>query len=141
MKGLKKTHNSKFIDYIGILRVFCVLTVVFFHCYGMMYADAHFPSSVEIYKGLYFHANQCFLINLAMPMFVFLSGYLFQYLLQLGKYPMWGNLFKKKALRILFPYFLFGLLFMGTTGNFNPIKLITGAYWIFGFYLCCFGVS
>ena len=127
MNGTIKQPNR--INYISFLRFLCVMIVVSFHCYGMMYADAHFPSTVAKYRELYYHANQCYLINIAMPMFVFLSGYLFQYLLQLGKYHNFGNLIKKKGLRILLPYLVFGLFFMGTTRNWHPLQLLTSGYW------------
>lgn len=121
--------SVKRLDDISILRVLCILVVVFFHCYGMMYADTHFPNTVSIYESLYFIPNQCIFINVAMPMFMFLSGYLFCYLLQLGKYSTWGNLLQKKGLRILLPYFVFGLFFMATTGNWHPLRLLYGTYW------------
>lgn len=120
---------KKRLDVISILRVFCILVVVFFHCYGMMYADAHFPETVSVYEQLYFIPNQCIFIKVAMPLFVFISGYLFKYLLQIGKYPTWGNLFKKKGVRILLPYFVFGLFFMATTSNWHPLRLFNGGYW------------
>ena len=121
--------KSKRLDNISILRVLCILVVVFFHCYGMMYAEAHFPETVTEYKHLYFIPNHCVFINIAMPMFVFISGYLFEYLLQKGKYPTWGNLLQKKGVRILLPYFVFGLLFMATTGKWHPLQLLNGGYW------------
>ena len=119
----------KRLDDISILRVLCILVVVFFHCYGMMYADAHFPDTVSMYESLYFIPNQCIFINIAMPMFVFVSGYLFEYLLFRGKYPTWGNLLQKKGIRILLPYFVFGQFFMATTGNWHPLRLLNGGYW------------
>lgn len=119
----------KRLDDISILRVLCIIVVVFFHCYGMMYADAHFPYTKTLYERIYFIPNQCIFINIAMPMFVFLSGYLFEYLLQRGKYPKWKNLLHKKGLRVLLPYFLFGLFFMATTDNWHPIDLFNGGYW------------
>lgn len=121
--------TNKRIDSISILRVFCVLVVVFFHCYGMMYADAHFPHTISVYESLYFVPNQCIFINIAMPMFVFVSGYLFEYLLFRGRYPTWGNLLQKKGIRILLPYFVFGLIFMATTGDWHPLQLLNGGYW------------
>lgn len=117
----------KRLDDISILRVLCILVVVFFHCYGMMYAN-HFPETVSVYESLYFIPNQCIFINIAMPMFVFVSGYLFEYLLLCGKYPTWGNLLRKKGVRILLPYFMFGLFFMATTGNWHPLHLFR-SYW------------
>lgn len=120
---------KKRLDDISILRVFSILVVVLFHCYGMMYAEVHFPETISEYKNLYFIPNQCVFINIAMPMFVFISGYLFEFLLQKGKYPTWGNLLQKKGVRILLPYFVFGLFFMATTSNWHPSKLFNGGYW------------
>lgn len=120
--------GTKRLDDISILRVLCILVVVFFHCYGMMYAE-HFPDTVSVYESLYYIPNQCIFINIAMPMFVFVSGYLFEYLLLRGKYPTWGNLLQKKGIRILLPYFVFGLFFMATTGNWHPLRLLYGTYW------------
>ena len=117
------------LDNIAIMRVFCILVVVFFHCYGMMYAGSHFPISKPVYEQFYFIVNQCVFINVAMPLFVLISGYLFAFLLQLGKYPTWGNLLRKKGLRILLPYFVFGFFFMATTGNWHPLRLLYGTYW------------
>lgn len=120
--GIKRLYD------ISILRSFCIIIVVFFHCYGMMYAG-HFPEMVSIYERLYFIPNQCVFINIAMPMFIFVSGYLFQYLLMKGKYQTWSGLLKKKGLRILLPYFVFGLLFMATTSDWHPWNLLKGGYW------------
>ena len=106
---------TKRLENISILRVFCILVVIFFHCYGMMYAEAHFPETKSVYKELYYTANQCIFINIAMCLFVLISGYLFEFLLQKDKYPTWGNLLQKKGIRILLPYFVFGLFFMATT--------------------------
>ena len=118
---------NKRLDDISILRVMCIIVIVFFHCYGMMYASAHFPETVTEYKLLYYTPNQYLFINLAMPLFVFISGYLLFFLLQMGKYPTWKNLLRKKGLRILLPYFVFGLFFMATTNNWNGCQLFVVA--------------
>ncbi len=117
------------LEWVNVIRVMSIIIVVAFHCYGMMYADVHFPESKEMYKKLYWVSNQCVFINIAMPMLVFVSGYLFQYLLYMGKYATWKNLLFKKSKRLLVPYFVFGLLFMGTTGNWHPLSLLAGDYW------------
>lgn len=62
-------------------------------------------------------------------MFIYISGYLFQFLLKNNKYSTWKNLLEKKGIRILTPYFAFGLFFMATTGNFHPLRLFLGTYW------------
>lgn len=117
------------LDYISIIRILCIITVIFFHCYGMMFWDSFFPATTEKYKDLYWNVNQYFLINIAMPMFVFISGYLFKFLLGIGKYPTWGNLLYKKGLRIILPYFVFGVFFMIATNDWSTKTLFKGVYW------------
>lgn len=116
-------------DDISLIRVLCILVVVFFHCYGMMFYESFFPATIERYRALYWTINQCVFINIAMPMFVFISGYLFKYLLSIGKYPTWGNLLKKKGLRIILPYFVFGIFFMIVTNDLDWATLFKGLYW------------
>ena len=121
--------KTKRLDDIAVLRVFCILVVVLFHCYQMMYAAGHFSNSVEMYKELYYVPVQCGVINVGMPLFVYISGYLFKFLLQQGKYPTWKNLLQKKGIRILLPFFVFGLFFMVSTNGWHPQTLLTGDYW------------
>lgn len=121
--------KNKRLDDISILRVFCILVVVFFHCYQMMWAKAHFPLTITAYRKLYFNVVECGAINIAMPFFVSISGYLFCYLLMLGKYPTWEYLLQKKGLRILLPYVVFSLLFMVTTDSWNPMSILRASYW------------
>ena len=117
------------LDNISIIRGLSVLVVVAFHAYGMMYA--HFDDVTnKVYSTIYEHFNSSVLICIAMPMFVFVSGYLFQYLLDLGKYPTWKELLVKKAQRILLPFLVFSWIFMATTGNWHPLNpIIQGSYW------------
>ena len=120
--------SKEFLQDISILRSLSIIIVVFFHVYGMMFAD-HFPATKELYHSIYFTFNNCWIINIAMPMFVFISGYLFYYQLQKGKYLTFIPLVKKKFTRILIPYFIFGLIMMATTGAFHPFELLHGGYW------------
>lgn len=120
--------SKEFLQDISILRSLSIIAVVFFHVYGMMFAD-HFPAIKELYHSIYFTLNNCWIINIAMPMFVFISGYLFYYQLQRGKYPTFIPLVEKKFTRILIPYFIFGLIMMATTGAFHPFELLHGGYW------------
>ena len=120
--------QKEFLQDISILRSFSIIVVVLFHVYGMMFAD-HFPATKELYHSIYFTFNNCWIINIAMPLFVFISGYLFYYQLQKGKYPTFILLLRKKFTRVLIPYFIFGLVMMATTGNFHPFELLHGGYW------------
>lgn len=117
------------LDNLSIIRGLSILIVVAFHAYGMMYV--HFDDATnKMYSEIYEHFNQSVLICIAMPMFVFVSGYLFQYLLDLGKYSTWKELAVKKSQRILIPFLIFSWFFMATTGNWHPLDpIIQGTYW------------
>ena len=122
-----------------------MIVVVFFHTYGYMFAQAHFPESVEKYRDLYCLPNQCVFINIAMPLFTAISGYLFSYLYSQGKYRDFWPFLKKKATRLLLPFFVFGTLMMLTTGAaFQPWMLYTGGFshlWYLTALFWCFPVG
>lgn len=121
--------NTQRLDNLAIIRALAIIVVVAFHGYGMMYT--HFDEATNrMYSDIYEWFNQSVLICIAMPMFVFVSGYLFSYLLALGKYGTWSELIRKKAQRILLPYIVFSWVFMATTGDWHPMKpIIYGTYW------------
>lgn len=127
-KKMKKNTNTPRQYDVAVIRALAITFVVAFHAYGMMYAE-HFPKLKDAYHSIYFLPNQCYFINIAMPMFVFISGYLFSYLLAKGKYPTFIGLVENKAKRILLPYFCFGLIMMATTNDFHPMALLHGGYW------------
>lgn len=113
------------LSYIAVLRSLSILVVVFFHSYGYMYAASHFPASVEQYNHAYYWLNQCVFINLAMPLFTVISGFLFNHLYHHGKYHNYWRLIRQKSLRLLLPFFVFGVLLMATTGTpFKPWWLL-----------------
>lgn len=118
------------LNYISLLRSLSIIVVVFFHVYGYMYAD-HFINTKEVYNQTYYWINQCLFINIAMPMFTFISGYLFEYLYtDKKKYREFLPFVKNKFMRLWLPFFIFGLIFMATTNDFHPLRLITeGSYW------------
>lgn len=117
------------LDNLDIIRALSIIIVVAFHGYGMMYT--HFNDATnQMYSDIYEPFNQSVLICIAMPMFIFVSGYLFSYLLGLGKYKTWSELVRKKAQRILLPFLVFSWIFMATTGNWHPLEpIIQGTYW------------
>lgn len=129
------------LTYISILRSLSILVVVFFHVYQYMYVPAHFPETVQMYHDAYFWFNQCVGINIAMPMFTLIAGFLFSYLYDKGKYQELLPLIKKKAMRLLLPYFVFGILMMATTGvPFRHGSCILVVLRTYGIYLSCSGV-
>lgn len=112
---------------IAILRLLAIMIVVAFHGYGMTFV--HFSDSVnKMYHNAYFHFNQTCLINVAMPLFVWISGYLFGMELTSSP-PSISKLVTKKGKRILFPYFVFSLIFMLSTNSFAWEPFWQGGYW------------
>ena len=73
-----------------------------------------FPTDVaELYRQQYELINQYGLINLAMPMFVFISGFLFGR--QLKRKPLsLVKVIKDKFVRLMIPFFVFTIFFMLT---------------------------
>lgn len=120
----------KRLEYISLMRALSIIAVVIFHVYGYMYA-AHFPDSRDVYQQTYYWFNQCFIINIAMPVFTFISGFLFNYLYSKGgKYRDFIPFAKNKILRLLLPFWVFGLIMMLTTNSLNLYSLfIEGTFW------------
>lgn len=132
------------LQYIAVLRAMAMLVVVAFHTYGYMYAS-HFPQSREGYNAIYYTANQCVFINVAMPLFTAIAGFLFAWLFQQGKYKDYWLMLRKKALRLLLPFIVFGTLMMATTGvPFQPWMLYRGSIshlWYLTALFWCFAVG
>lgn len=107
---------------IAMLRLLCIIIVVFFHAYGMMYAGHFSESTSAAYRAKYELYNKTYLINIAMPMFIFISGFLFGgQLLKTQPIPF-RNMVKGKFMRLMIPFFVFTTLFMFTQNavSFKP---------------------
>jgi surface polysaccharide O-acyltransferase-like enzyme len=122
-------NNTKLQD-ISMLRAIAIIIVVAFHIYGMTYQGNHFCQEMkDSYAAIYFIPLNVIGINLAMPLFTFISGYLFQFLLEKGKYATWKNLIFKKTKRIFLPFYVWTVIMMITTNSCNSQALIRGGYW------------
>lgn len=97
---------------IAMLRLLCITVVVFFHAYGMMYASHFSESTSMIYRTKYEFFNQTYLINIAMPMFIFISGFLFGGQLLKTQPVSFIKIIKSKFMRLMTPFFVFAILFM-----------------------------
>lgn len=95
------THLSN----ISLLRVIAMVSVVFYHClcyYGIW-------SSKFVIEG--YRDFDIFLVSVNMPLFVFLSGYLYAYLRNnFHKYQDSKTFVFKKSKRLLIPYIFWGVL-------------------------------
>lgn len=107
---------------VSILRVFAMLLVVFYHCIAF-----YTPSwgNVECYP---IHLYTCYLLNsFHLPVFVFLSGYLYSNIFNLGKYNDTGHFYTNKIKRLLIPYTTVGILLLFLLPNrCSPIDLLNG---------------
>lgn len=113
---------------IAMLRLLCIILVVLFHAYGMMYA-AHFSEATStVYHDKYYFVNQTYGINVAMPMFVFISGFLFGTQLKKGLPNSLLNIVRNKCMRLMLPFFLFTTMFMFTQ---NAVSLTPFYQWTY----------
>lgn len=113
------------LKFISLLRVFAIMVVVFFHCYQMLYSG-HIAEVKELYYGYYYRIAQCGLINIAMPLFFAISGYLFIYIYNRGGYNDFLLFVKNKSLRLLLPYVVFSIIMIITTGYTFGLSMLTG---------------
>lgn len=97
----QNTHLSN----ISLLRVIAMVSVVFYHClcyYGIW-------TSKFVIEG--YRDFDLFLVSINMPLFVFLSGYLYAYLRNnFNRYQDNKIFVFKKAKRLLIPYVFWGVL-------------------------------
>ena len=126
---------------VVVLRSLAIIMVVAFHAYGMMYWG-HFPNMTNEYKEIYYNINQ-YVVNFRMPLFIFISGYLFSFLeREKNKYPTFLALFQNKFKRLIIPYLIFATIYMLTTGmGFDLKVLISGScghLWFITMLFWCF---
>jgi peptidoglycan/LPS O-acetylase OafA/YrhL len=113
-------ENQQLKDVV-ILRAFAIIAVVVFHSYWI-YSDV----DSDMYARLYGHFFMDF-FSFRMPLFVFVSGYLFAHLYwNKGKYKKLVPFIKNKSKRLLLPYSIFSIL-LGITlwGTKQELTLIT----------------
>jgi len=108
---------------ISVLRVFAMLMVVFYHClcfYTPAWSKMSPVESITIVARI---------INaIDMPMFIFLSSYLYGYLYNFcNKYRNTGILCIDKVKRLLIPYTFWGIFLCGVMPEkYSSIQLLNG---------------
>ena len=108
-----KTTKGTHLAHLDFLRGLCVIIVVAFHCL-MFLIYGKIPAMRETYAQ-FEKINYCSPIVVAMPLFTFISGYLYAYLRGVGKYSKDWSFIKNKAKRLLLPFIFFVILFCITT--------------------------
>lgn len=102
--------NAKTLDHMNLLRVFGISIVVLRHTF------APFTNSWRISEFYDYNILADFtgryISTLSMPLFVFISGYIYCYLRNsLNKYSTYRILTHKKTRRLLVPYLFFALIY------------------------------
>ena len=106
-----------------------IAIVVFFHAYGMTYAN-HFPADTAIvFRNLYDRWVSGGPILVAMPMFVFISGFLFGCQLQKTQPPTLKSIINRKFMRLMVPFFVFTIIFMVSTNSMSWKPVYQWTYW------------
>ncbi len=117
--------QAKSLNEVIWLRVFAIITLVAWHsyCSYICWGIADSPLNV-----VYTRAFRLIAPIAQMPLFTFLSGYLFYYLhVNCGKYKNFKGLFKNKVRRLLIPYLVLGLIInMTQLQRMHPIELFWG---------------
>ena len=120
-------------NHIEILRCLSLLGVILFHTMGFLddrnLVDVS-PTVLAIQQfSVYF-------VGIAVPMFMFMSGYLYK---PVGKHEIIPFIMKK-VLRLLLPYFVFSSLIMLTSGFFSFKELFQGFWhlWFLWALFWCF---
>lgn len=134
---------------IAILRLIAIAIVVFFHAYGMTYAKAHLPADISaMYRDKYEMFNQSYLINIAMPLFTVISGFLFGGQLMHNKYGSFWAMTFNKFKRLMIPYFVFTVFFMFATNNLSVEPFYKWSYWhlwylpmLFWCFIICYSIK
>lgn len=107
----KYEENDFQIDDLNILRAFAILLVVLRHCFAPFMGIWPVSSFYE-----YSFATDVigkYISTISMPLFVFISGFLYSYLRNnLKKYPTFKILLKKKTARLLRPYFILAPIYI-----------------------------
>jgi fucose 4-O-acetylase-like acetyltransferase len=122
-------ENKRLTD-ISYLRTVAIFAIVLYHSF-CPYMDWKFVSSS--YNPTY---NSIFKVwfGARMPLFLFISGFLFSYLLFVkNKYQSFTGFVWNKTKRLLIPYLIFATLIMLSHDKLSWVYLKNG-YWHWGFY-------
>lgn len=126
--------KTKRLNDISYLRSFAIIAIVLYHSF-CPYMRWDFVESD--YNGIY-HSIFNIWLGARMPLFLFISGYLFSHLLNnKGKYTSYSNFILNKGKRLIIPYLVFATLLMLSHHSFSWSNLAKG-YWHLWFILMLF---
>lgn len=133
--------NKERLQDVVLIRTLAIIVVVAFHAYYMMMTEGHFPESAQLYRDMY-QNFLCMALQFKMPLFIFISGYLFSHLENhSGKYSSFKGLCLNKFKRLIIPFFVFSTIFMLSIKNFSWTPYYSWAYdhlWFIPMLFWCF---
>lgn len=94
-------------DNLTVYRAVAMVMVVLYHC-TCYYAHPYWPFGEGPYNA-FLKAVTTLMGGIHMPVFVFISGYLFWMLKQKGHYKSIAEFYKKKFFRLIVPYLVVGV--------------------------------
>lgn len=126
--------ETKRLTEISYLRSFAIIAIVIYHSF-CPYMRWQFVESD--YNATY-HSIFSIWLGARMPLFLFISGFLFSYLLhQKNKYKSYPGFIANKSKRLILPYLVFASLLMLSHNSFSWVNLMRG-YWHLWFILMLF---
>lgn len=117
------TKNNK-LEFINFLYVIGALLVVLGHSTANYLGNWGAPNLLESNSAIIVHD---YIYTFHMPLFFAISGYVYKFNLDKGKYKDFIPFVSQKARRLLVPYIIIGLFYV------SPIKLVLGDYTINNF--------
>lgn len=123
---------------IELLRVICLIIVTLFHTVSRYDNPDIITELPEIFRWI---IRQ--LIWIAVPMFLFISVFLFSGQINNNRFTSCRDLIVNKFQRLLIPYICFTCLIMLSSGFFDYTQLFKGNFWHLWFLptlFCCFVV-
>ena len=116
------------IDDLNTLRAFAILLVVLRHCFAPYMGI--WPISEYYSYDLLTDITGKYISTISMPLFVFISGFLFSYLRNnLKKYPNFQILVSKKIARLLRPYIILAPIYILIFVDINSILDFINPLW------------
>lgn len=100
-------QGKNFLDDVVILRCIAIISMVLWHCHCSYICWGLTNTPMDKWYSLFYVT---IIPDASLPLFTFLSGYLFCYLLQNGKYGNFKDFVLNKGKRLLIPYFIVGTI-------------------------------
>lgn len=124
--------NSR-LSNIEFLRSFAVLSLVAWHSLCVYVGWQSYLPDITDAVGHSFLTKlygvlttRVFTPDANMPLFTVISGFVYAYLRKQGKYQDTTEFVKKKAKRLMIPYFVIGTLVVLTIADWSPISIVFG---------------